>query len=32
MVQTLNVMKSYGGVKTDLPATDFYTNQFIKPA
>jgi NitT/TauT family transport system substrate-binding protein len=32
MVQTLNVMKTYGGVKTDLPATDFYTNQFIKPA
>ncbi|MBN3801924.1 ABC transporter substrate-binding protein [Paraburkholderia sp. Ac-20336] len=30
MEKTLDIMKRYAGVKTDLPATAFYTNQFIK--
>ncbi|MCO5090337.1 ABC transporter substrate-binding protein [Bosea sp. (in: a-proteobacteria)] len=30
MESTLAVLKQYGGVKTDLPATAFYTNQFVK--
>ncbi|MBN3763495.1 ABC transporter substrate-binding protein [Burkholderia sp. Ac-20365] len=30
MEKTLDIMKTYAGVKTDLPATAFYTNQFIK--
>jgi NitT/TauT family transport system substrate-binding protein len=32
MVRTLDIMKTYAGVKTDLPVTDFYTNQFVKAA
>jgi NitT/TauT family transport system substrate-binding protein len=32
MAKTLDIMKKYGGVKSDLPVTDFYTNQFIKSA
>lgn len=29
MDKTLDVLKQYGGVKTDLPATAFYTNEFF---
>jgi NitT/TauT family transport system substrate-binding protein len=32
MQQTLDLLKQYGGVKTDLPATAFYTNEFVKKA
>lgn len=32
MQQTLDLLRQYGGVKTDLPATAFYTNEFIKKA
>jgi NitT/TauT family transport system substrate-binding protein len=33
MQKTLDVLKQYGGVKTDLPATAFYTNEFVsKPS
>jgi NitT/TauT family transport system substrate-binding protein len=32
MQKTLDLLKQYGGVKTDLPATAFYTNEFIKKA
>jgi len=32
MQKTLELLKQYGGVKTDLPATAFYTNEFIKKA
>lgn len=32
MQQTLDLLKQYGGVKTDLPSTAFYTNEFIKKA
>ena len=28
MQKTLDLLKEYGGVKTDLPATAFYTNEF----
>ncbi len=27
--QTLEIMKTYRGLETDMPATDFYTNEFI---
>lgn len=30
MQKTLDLLKQYGGVKTDLSATAFYTNEFIK--
>jgi NitT/TauT family transport system substrate-binding protein len=29
METTLQVLKQYGGIKTDLPATAFYTNEFV---
>lgn len=29
MQKTLDLLKQYGGVKTDLPATAFYTNEFV---
>jgi NitT/TauT family transport system substrate-binding protein len=29
MQKTLELLKEYGGVKTDLPATAFYTNDFV---
>jgi NitT/TauT family transport system substrate-binding protein len=29
MQRTLDLLKQYGGVKTDLPATAFYTNEFV---
>jgi len=33
MQKTLDLLKQYGGVKTDLPATAFYTNEFVsKPS
>ena len=32
MARTLDLLKQYGGVKTDLPATAFYTNEFFKKA
>jgi NitT/TauT family transport system substrate-binding protein len=32
MQKTLDVLRQYGGVKTDLPATAFYTNEFISKA
>lgn len=32
MESTLAVMKKYGGVKTELPATAFYTNEFFAKA
>lgn len=32
MQKTLDLLKQYGGVKTDQPATAFYTNEFVKKA
>jgi len=32
MQKTLDLLRQYGGVKTDLPATAFYTNEFIVKA
>jgi NitT/TauT family transport system substrate-binding protein len=32
MQKTLDLLKQYGNVKTDLPATAFYTNEFISNA
>lgn len=32
MQKTLDLLKQYGGVKTDRPATDFYTNEFVEAA
>ncbi len=32
MQKTLDLLKQYGGVKTDLPATAFYTNEFVSRA
>jgi NitT/TauT family transport system substrate-binding protein len=32
MQKTLDLLKQYGGVKTDLPATAFYTNEFVSKA
>ena len=32
MQKTLDLLKQYGGVKTDLPATAFYTNEFMSRA
>lgn len=32
MQKTLDLLKQYGGVKTDLPASAFYTNEFVKRA
>jgi len=29
MQQTLELLKRYGGVKTDFPASEFYSNDFI---
>ena len=32
MEKILDWLKEYGGVKTDLPATAFYTNEFAEKA
>ncbi len=32
MQKTLDLLKQYGNVKTDLPATAFYTNEFVSKA
>lgn len=32
MEKTLDIMRKYGGIKSDMPATDYYTNQFVKSA
>ena len=32
MEKILDLLKEYGGVKTDLPATAFYTNEFVEKA
>ncbi|MEO8137876.1 MAG: hypothetical protein ABI831_28355, partial [Betaproteobacteria bacterium] len=32
MQRTLDLLKQYGNVKTDLPSTAFYTNEFFKKA
>jgi NitT/TauT family transport system substrate-binding protein len=29
--RTLDLMKQYQDVQTDLPAEQFYTNRFVKP-
>ena len=29
---TLDLLKQYGGVKTDRPASEFYTNEFVGAA
>jgi NitT/TauT family transport system substrate-binding protein len=32
MQKTLDLLKQYGNVKTNLPATAFYTNEFVSKA